>query len=444
MHSDTEPYIRHARYYLSAASNANELCEGGEQIGHGVALFAQEWPNIECAWRWAGERINEHQEATRLCIGYLRNTGNSLLVGRRSSAMIPLFTAALNAAVILNDRKNESLALSLLGEAYQLLDQYTEAEQALVRCLAISEEILDPFDRDVAASLNNLAGLYVRKGCFHDAEALYKRALAICETSLGINHFKTGISLLNLATLQSTLKLYAEAELLFLRALDIFEKTAGPNHPRTASVLQGLAATYESQGRYAEAEPLLLRSLSVFENALGTGHPSTADVLSMLAGIYNLRGNHREAEELYICSLAVREKAGPESSQSAFGLNELAAFYYNLGLAGKAEPLYRRSLAILEKIFGLNHPSTFLTVYNLAILYDGQQRNIEAEASYRRAAIGFEMSLGPNDQRTMTAKRDYSAFLRKIQRGAETRRKNAMHHFVGRIRNLFGRLSRRG
>ena len=47
---------------------------------------------------------------------------------------------------------------------------------------------------------------------------------------------------------------------------------------------------------------------------------------------------------------------GPEHPQVATSLNNLAELYQAQGKYGDAEPLYKRSLAIIEKALGPEHP----------------------------------------------------------------------------------------
>ncbi len=64
---------------------------------------------------------------------------------------------------------------------------------------------------DVAASLNNLAGLYQDQGRYNEAEPLYQQSLAIRKQQLGKNHPSVAQSLYNLAFLyyfqEDTMKL---------------------------------------------------------------------------------------------------------------------------------------------------------------------------------------------------------------------------------------------
>ncbi|NOU35329.1 MAG: tetratricopeptide repeat protein [Kiritimatiellaceae bacterium] len=66
--------------------------------------------------------------------------------------------------------------------------------------------------------------------------------------------------------------------------------------------------------------------------------------------------------------------------------SNLALLYTTQNRYAKAEPLYRRSLAIREKAFGLNHPNVAQTLENMAVLYRKTGREKEAEPMEQRAA----------------------------------------------------------
>ncbi|MFM6631286.1 MAG: tetratricopeptide repeat protein, partial [Microcystis panniformis] len=91
---------------------------------------------------------------------------------------------------------------------------------------------------DVAASLNNLAGLYKYQGRYIEAEPLYKRSLSLREQRLGENHPDVAASLNNLAGLYKYQGRYAEAEPLYVRAIAIYQERLGENHPDTQTVRQ--------------------------------------------------------------------------------------------------------------------------------------------------------------------------------------------------------------
>jgi tetratricopeptide (TPR) repeat protein len=94
-------------------------------------------------------------------------------------------------------------------------------------------------------------------------------------------------------------------------------------------------------------------------------------------------GDYAKVESLLQRALAIRDKAlGPEHSDTATSLNNLAGLYRLTGDYAKAEPLLRRALAICEKTLGPEHPLTAGSVSNLAILDMGSWQ------SERRTGIG--------------------------------------------------------
>jgi tetratricopeptide (TPR) repeat protein len=62
-------------------------------------------------------------------------------------------------------------------------------------------------------------------------------------------------------------------------------------------------------------------------------------------------GRYAEAEKVHLLAIAEAERFGPQDRRLALGLNELAVLYHTTGRRlSEAEALYRRALAILEKL----------------------------------------------------------------------------------------------
>jgi CHAT domain-containing protein/Tfp pilus assembly protein PilF len=107
---------------------------------------------------------------------------------------------------------------------------------------------------------------------------------------------------------------------------------------------------------------------------------------------------------LYKRSLAIMEKAlGPEHPNVAQSLNNIAANYGAQGRYGEAEPLYKRSLAIKEKALGPNHPDVAQSLNNLALNYNAQGRYAEAEPLLKRSLAIYEKALGPEHPNVATS-----------------------------------------
>ena len=105
-----------------------------------------------------------------------------------------------------------------------------------------------------------------------------------------------------------------------------------------------------------------------------------ANKLDKQANLYYKQGRYAEAEPLYKRSLAIREKIlGSDHPVVSNSLYYLARLYDNQGRYTEAEPLYKRSLTIDEKVFGPEHKYIATNLYNLAVLYNKQGRYAEAE-----------------------------------------------------------------
>src|SRR6266545_2349289 len=95
-------------------------------------------------------------------------------------------------------------------------------------------------------------------------------------------------------------------------------------------------------------------------------------------------GKYDEAIPLVERSLKTREAIlGPNHSDVAAALNNLAVLYWNKSAYAKAEPLYQRALTILEKEFGQEHPGVANSLNNLALLYKDKGDYSKAEPLFQ-------------------------------------------------------------
>jgi tetratricopeptide (TPR) repeat protein len=159
-------------------------------------------------------------------------------------------------------------------------------------------------------------------------------------------------------------------------ALVIADKSRWVQHMRA-----GVAA-YQ-RGDYEEAVGQTEAALKEAED-LGEQDPLLATTLNNLAALYESLGRHGKAEPLYKRSLAIAEKAlGPEHPDLAAILNNLAGLYQAQGRIEQAEPLFKRALAIWEQALRPEHPYVDIALNNLAAVYRTQGRNDEAERLLR-------------------------------------------------------------
>ena len=95
-------------------------------------------------------------------------------------------------------------------------------------------------------------------------------------------------------------------------------------------------------------------------------------------------GNLQAAVQLYRAALAREEKAsGPDNTKTAMRLNDL-------GVAARDPELLRRSLGIEERAFGPVHPAISATLRNLSAILLKTGRPAEAEPLARRSLAVLE------------------------------------------------------
>jgi CHAT domain-containing protein/Tfp pilus assembly protein PilF len=112
---------------------------------------------------------------------------------------------------------------------------------------------------------------------------------------------------------------------------------------------------------------------------------------------YYTQGRFDEAERAWQRSLDIVEKnVGREHPYVAALVTNLAGLQEERGQVEAAIPLYQRAMAIEEKTLGADHPDFAITVNNLGLAYLKLERLEEAEQMLRRALAIQEKALGPD------------------------------------------------
>ncbi len=82
------------------------------------------------------------------------------------------------------------------------------------------------------------------------------------------------------------------------------------------------------------------------------------------------QGQYAEAEKQLAAALKQAEKFGEQDPRLASSLNALGMVYDRQGRYAEVEPLYRRSLAIAEKVLGPEHPNVARSCAHIRPLFD--------------------------------------------------------------------------
>lgn len=130
----------------------------------------------------------------------------------------------------------------------------------------------------------------------------------------------------------------------------------------------------------------------------GPASSQQPDLMAMLRRfneLYAAQNNAAAGVEARRLETAVRAQFGTEHVNYAVALNNLAAVAYAESRYGEAESLYRRAVAIRERIQGASHPDVAKNLIILANVHVAQNRFADAEGLYARALAIQERSLGP-------------------------------------------------
>ncbi len=132
--------------------------------------------------------------------------------------------------------------------------------------------------------------------------------------------------------------------------------------------LSALAESCQREGKFAEAESLYREVISLKEKAVGPDDPSVLTSLGHLAALHDARGAYEEALPIYERIVASWQKNASAAEQTllARALGDLAACSAAAGKLDASRESYRRALAILEGMFGPEHPQVVDLLERLA------------------------------------------------------------------------------
>ena len=273
--------------------------------------------------------------------------------------------------------------------------RFVDAEKAYLAAVT-KAEALGATDPRLASTLSNLAGLFRDKGRYAEAVGMYHRSVAIYQVTDGRKSPEASGVLNNLALTYTLQGRYSAAEVLYQEALANFAESLPAQHADVASTLSNLGLLHLKQGRYTKAETLYRQALTMRENLLGPDHPQVGDSLNDVASALFGRsplGRGGSSVPTIAC-YSGKEPSGHITLLSQLPSITSRSFTPKTGRYAEAEPLYRRSLAIVEKLLGPDHPDTAGVLSNLGQLCYWQGRYAESEPLLKRALKIRERALG--------------------------------------------------
>jgi len=288
---------------------------------------------------------------------------------------------------VLGPRNPDTLtSMSGLGQVLQVQDHYADAEKLDRETLGAQRRVLGPEHPDTLKSMHNLGIILEIEGRWPESESLDREALDIALRVLGPEHPGTLRSLENLGIVVNCEGRYDEAQKLLREALDIALRVLGPEHPDTLRVMLELVHALDDEGRHAEAEKLDREALDIALRVLGPEHPETLRSVTVLARILNEEGRCAEAEKLDGETLDIqRSVLGPEHRGTLESMRNLANDFAGEGRYAEAEKLQRETMNIDRRVLGPEHPLTALSTYNIGCILAGKGNRDDAFPLLREA-----------------------------------------------------------
>jgi len=198
---------------------------------------------------------------------------------------LPLLANAAGSFEALGQGKSRRTAhvISNLGVAFDRLERYEEAEAAARHALDIFVEIHGENHREVAISLNNLAGIVHAQGRRDDELSIRRRETSIWESVAPAEDTMRMQSQSAFAWNLTAVGLPLEAKPIYEELIPVQIAAWGKDNIAVADTRVNYGWCLQQIGEYEQARAEYEVSLAAFEKALGPNHPGLVETLRFQA-----------------------------------------------------------------------------------------------------------------------------------------------------------------
>jgi tetratricopeptide (TPR) repeat protein len=245
----------------------------------------------------------------------------------------------------------------------------------ILSCTLIVHSQIAPSQPDHWQSLVDAGTKAQRQKQFLVAKKFFEQALKEAERS-GYNDSRVSKSFKLLGDLFFAQQKYDEAKVYYSRteALD-----------SEATNLQS-AETFFAAGDFARAKDLAQMALKDMERRVGRQDVVLTPSLIALGKADKALNNETEAEEVLNRAVRILNGAGEEHKELASALDLLGQVLDDQNKSAEAEPLFKRSLAIRQKILASDDPDLAASLGDLAEHYRRLGRAVDAEPLLKQAS----------------------------------------------------------
>jgi serine/threonine protein kinase len=277
-----------------------------------------------------------------------------------------------------------------LGETYEQLSLYEDAERHLREALELRRSILGDEHPDVAKTIVQLVWvlIYIEGEQYNqEYEELIRDAIAIQRRLLGDKHPDLAEGLRILGWIRFTDTDFVAADSLLRTAYKMQKDLLGRDHESvatTANLLGGYILL--KKGDLDASEMFLSEALEIRRRLYGEEHWRVAESMAHLTKFLNYRGDPARAVTFGRRALEISRKAFEEVNLQISGnLNALGYSYLYSGEYEAAEHMFQEMLRMEQQMFGENHPYLALDLGLLAEVQWFRGNLDDAERLYREA-----------------------------------------------------------
>jgi tetratricopeptide (TPR) repeat protein len=223
-------------------------------------------------------------------------------------------------------------------------------------------------------------------GDWQAAESHYQRIMDIQERQQGVQSIDLARSLNNLAGVYLRIGNAPRALGLYQHALNMQRAVLGPDHPELATTLTNLGVYYDELGEFDQAERELQAALALRERVLPVGDPLTDRSLDNVVALHMSLGRFALAEQALTTALERRIRAAGAKSLPVAAIHDRwAAYWIARQEPVQAEAQFAEALRIREERLPEQDPLVAGTLYNIAKLQIATRREGQAIVTLNRA-----------------------------------------------------------
>ncbi len=213
-----------------------------------------------------------------------------------------------------------------------------------------------------------------------------------------------------------------EAESLYKQAIDKRIAAVGEDDHTVSQLLDELGALYLDMGRVEPALEQFKRAAALLEKNFYAGHFYLGSVVEHLGDCAAREGKWEEAEAQYKRALDIFDKTLSGDHRCVFiTMHKYSTALRHQGKFTEAETVVNKALKTIDSPLGPAEEFRF----ELALLYQAQDKNPEAEAQYKLAIEGFRQRR--NMPRLGTCLESFAGLLKKMGKDKDAK---AMSEFA--------------